>query len=161
MTKFGFDIIEQADVGYSYMLYQKHSNTYKRAYCFNNSFNFLLNNMDTFITNKAVFGYVLSTDGIVKLAVRHAWNVKDNILTDVTMAANGENPLSMLNYYYLPIDFYDSNRFLEEIERNNGFPCLPKTESELCYIEKLKEQGFKILEWPETCVSFVMSSVNR
>lgn len=145
MNKFGFRIIEQIDIGRSILGYQRDAISYEASQCFNNAFRFLGNNI-TNKTCKAVFGYVLSTDGIRKVAVRHAWNLEDNYIVDVTMIANSEHPISMLNYYYLPIEIYDAQTFLRKIEENNNFPCLPKTKKELDYIQKLKNKGFEVLE---------------
>lgn len=141
-----FKNLEKIDLGESFETYQKNKGDYVPCRCFNNAFAILTNNLRE--NARAVFGYVLSTNGERKVAVRHAWNkfdlCRDTI--DVTMIANDENPLSMLSYRYLPIDIYTSNEFLDKIEENGGFPCLPKSNKELKIIKELEKKGYEVLE---------------
>ena len=143
---FGFKNVYGVDLGTSVMQYQQHSSTYQRSQCFNNAFICLGHNIINYAQNKAVIGYVLSTDGKRKVAVRHCWNIIDKIVVDVTMCANDENPMAVLHYSYLPVIEYTPNEFLDEVEKNNGFPALPKTSKEYYYIRELKKKGFEVLE---------------
>lgn len=143
---YGFKKVYGVDIGTSIMQYQMHPLMYKRSQCFNNAFTCLGNNLNNYSKNKAVIGYVLSTDGIRRVAVRHCWNIIDNYVVDVTMLADDESPISMLGYSYLPIVEYTVQEFLEEVEKNDGYPALPKTQKEYYYIREMKKKGFEVLE---------------
>lgn len=143
---FGLDGLKIMDVGQSILLYDKNRKDYRPCNCFINAFQFLTNNMSTNRHNKAYIGYVLSTDGQRKVAVRHAWNSIKEDIVDVTMIANGEHPLNMIHYYYLPIMEYTNEQLLDAIEENNGYADLPKTTAELEWIKKLASLGFDVME---------------
>ena len=146
VNSFGFKKVYGIDLGTSILLYQNNSRDYAPSSCYNNAFACLGNNIKTYKTNKAIIGYVLSTNGIIKVAVRHAWNEISGIKVDVTMIANDENPMSILQYSYLPIRVMTSEEFLNAIEANNNLPCLPITKEERNYRKLLKHKGFQILE---------------
>lgn len=146
IEKFGFKKVYGVDIGASLMQYQEHQSMYQRSQCFNNAFICLGYNLSNYAQNKAIFGYVLSTDGVRRVAVRHCWNIINQIVVDVTMFADNENPVSMLRYSYLPVMKYTPNEFLEAVERNGGFPALPKTQKEYYYIKELKKKGFEVME---------------
>ncbi len=146
VENYGFKKVYGVDIGTSLMQYQQHQSMYQHSQCFNNAFICLGHNLRNYAENKAVIGYVLSTDGVRRVAVRHCWNIISNIVVDVTMLADNESPMSMLHYSYLPIMEYTPNEFLEEVEKNNGYPALPKTKKEYYYIKELKKKGFEVLE---------------
>ncbi len=143
---YGFKKVYGVDLGTSIMQYQLHQGMYQPSQCFNNAFICLGHNLSKYAENKAVIGYVLSTDGIRKVAVRHCWNIVNKIVVDVTMIANDENPMSVLHYSYLPVIEYTPYEFLVEVEKNKGYPALPKTQKEYYYIKELKKKGFEVLE---------------
>ena len=146
IENYGFKKVYGVDLGTSIMQYQQHQGMYQPSQCFNNAFICLGHNLSNYAENKAVIGYVLSTDGIRKVAVRHCWNIVNKIVVDVTMIANDENPISVLHYSYLPVIEYTPQEFLEEVEKNNGYPALPKTQKEYYYIRELKKKGFEVME---------------
>lgn len=146
VNKFGFKKVYGVDIGESIMQYEQHKQSYCDSQCFNNAFICLGHNIRKYNENRAVIGYVLSTDGVRKVAVRHCWNIISKIVVDVTMLANNESPISMLHYSYLPVVEYTPQEFLEEIEKNNGYPALSKTQKEYYYIRELKKKGFEVLE---------------
>ena len=137
---------DKINIGMSIVLYQNNSKSYIKSQCFNNAFKCLGNNIKGYKGNRAVIGYVLSTDGIRKVAVRHAWNIIDRVIIDVTMFADDESPISIFNYDYLPVRIMTTEEFLDAVEDNGGYPALPKTENELLVIEKLLKAGYEVLE---------------
>ncbi len=143
---FGFKKECRIDIGSSILEYSNSTDEYFPAECYNNAFKCLLNNIATHRDNRVFIGYVLSTDSVRKVAVRHSWNKIGRDLVDVTMFANDENPISVMNYSYLPIEEYDTESFLDAIGKNNLLPCLPKSKTEYYYISKLKSKGFQVLE---------------
>ena len=146
VDKFGFRGTYGIDVGSSVMAYQENKKDYEKSQCFNNAFMCLTNNMRTYKNNFYVIGYVLSTDGVNKAAVRHAWNIINGIPVDVTMFANDENPISVLYYTYLPCAVYTNEEAVDAIEKNNNLPALPKTDKEKRIIRSLKRKGFMVME---------------
>ncbi len=146
VENYGFKKVYGVDLGTSIMQYQQHQGMYQPSQCFNNAFICLGHNIRNYGQNKAVIGYVLSTDGVRRVAVRHCWNIIDRIVVDVTMFANDENPVSVLRYSYLPVVEFSPQEFLDEIEKNDGYPALPKTHKEYYYIRELKKKGFEVLE---------------
>ena len=145
-TTFGFKRESRIDISSSIMEYIKNRCDYESGMCYNNAFKCMTNNIRTYKDNRAYIGYVLSTDGKRKVAVRHSWNRIGKTLVDVTMFANNENPLSVFNFVYLPTAEYTSEEFLDAISHNNNLPCLPKSKIEYNYRFKLKSLGFEILE---------------
>jgi hypothetical protein len=146
VNSFGFKNTYGIDLGASIMVYQQNSDVYQKSACYNNAFNCFDKNIATYNTNKVIIGYVLSTDGVRKVAVRHAWNEINGVAVDVTMIANDEHPLSIINYTYLPIQVYTPSNYIDAIIANDNKPWLPKTTKEHYYIKELKKKGFEVLE---------------
>ena len=145
-VSFGFANEYRVDISESIILWQRHEKDYVQSECFLNAYRCLNNNIKHFAANKCIYGYVLSTDGTRKVAVRHAWNIINGRKVDVTMFANRENPISVINYVYLPVDEYSPQKLLDKICENNGYVCLPKSEKELKIQKELIAKGIEILE---------------
>ena len=142
---FGFKNAYSIDIGESYMEYSKRENEYSKSMCYNNAFVCLGHIMSD--NSRYVIGYVLSSDGTRKVAVRHAWNInKRGVALDVTMPANDENPLSLMHFVYLPVEEYTPKEALDAVEANNNLPCLPISNKEKRYLNKLRKKGFEILD---------------
>ena len=124
-----------------------YNNLYKGIFieeaCYNNSFN-LLSMLDK--DCKGVIGYVLSTDGKKKVAVRHSWVVnKYNAIIDVTMPLYDYGIQSMLSYEYLPVISMTVGVWLDKIEKNNNIPCIMNIKGEKKIIKTLESEGFLVL----------------
>lgn len=145
-ARFGFKKEKRIDIGQSIIEYTKNKSMYLEGMCYNNAFLCMVNNVRTYNKNRVYIGYVLSTDGNRKVAVRHSWNKIGRDLVDVTMFANGESPISVLNYVYLPTAEYTPETYIAAVESNNNLPCLPKNKAEYNYRSLLKSKGFEILE---------------
>ena len=149
VNKYGFKNVYGIDLGMSIMLYQKNYMEYEESACYNNAFSCLAVNLETNRNNRAIIGYVLSTDGKRKAAVRHAWNEINGVKVDVTMLANEEtreNPISIIYFSYLPIRVMTATEFLDAIEANRNMPCLPKDKREEYYLRELRRKGFELLD---------------
>ena len=140
---YGFKNVYMIDIGASIMYYQKRPDYYFDGECYNNAYRCLQNNIGA--KNKTVYGYVLSSNDTKKVAVRHCWNIINTIPTDVTMLANDINPISLLNFAYLPIVEFNMPELLKAVVENNYLPALPIFKKERYYIKKLKEKGFEII----------------
>jgi hypothetical protein len=146
VNTFGFKNTYGIDLGASIMIYQQNSDVYQKSECYNNAFYCIDKNIETYRYNRVIIGYVLSTDGVKRVAVRHAWNEINGIKVDVTMIANDEHPLSIISYTYLPIQVYKPADYIDAVIANDNKPWLPKTAKEHYYIRELKKKGFEVLE---------------
>ncbi|MBP3781633.1 MAG: hypothetical protein J6I68_00120 [Butyrivibrio sp.] len=148
---FGFRNAYGVDLGETVRLYNEDPADYEASMCYVNSFHLCANMMrrgrGKFV--RSVFGYVLSSDGERKVAVRHAWNMIEvglfKAAVDVTMMANGESLFSVMGYTCLPVDEYTPGEFLEKVDKNNAMADLPVTQKEKKVVEKLKNKGFEVL----------------
>ena len=151
LKKYGFRNTYGIDLGTSAFLYRENQDDYKESQCYTNAFHLCSRRLHSGDKNvKVVFGYVLSSNSEKKVAVRHAWNLVNDVSgslipVDVTMLANGENVISILNYTYLPICEYSAFEYLDAIDANNGYSSLPVSPKEQEYIERLKRKGFEVL----------------
>ena len=140
---YGFKNVYMIDIGASIMYYQKRPDYYFSGECYNNAFRCLQSNIG--VENKTVYGYVLSSDNTKNVAVRHCWNIINTIPVDVTMLANNINPISLINFTYLPIVEFNITELFSAVMKNDTLPALPTFKKEYYYIKKLKEKGFEIL----------------
>ncbi len=143
---FGFKHEQRVDLSDTYMAYTEKQDVYKEGQCYYNAFKVLDLSKKHNKNDKIVFGYVLSTDGKRKVAVRHAWNYVNDRIIDVTMIANDESPISMLHYRYLPIDEYELEEYRDLMLKNETYD-LPLTSKEKRYIKKLEEKGFELPDY--------------
>lgn len=138
--------LQRIDLGMTIQYYIGKENLYQEEQCFTNVFEFLRTNSSFSSRIKIVFGYVLSEDETRKVAVRHAWNMIDEYVVDVTMPANGISPISILQYDYLPVQTFTATEYSVKLSELDGMACFPETEEELQIVEKLKKAGYEILK---------------
>ncbi len=141
----------RCDITQSLLDYAQNEHSFKKGHCYNNAF--IL--MTTYLGNssvKGVIGYVLSSDGKQKVAVRHAWieitdvYTKERKVIDVTMYADEYNPQDILNFNYLPVKEFTPREWLELTEKNNGIPCIENLEGEASIVKNLTFEGYKVLD---------------
>ncbi len=143
IVDFGFKNEHGIDLSDSIVAYMDREDMYKAGSCYYNAFKVLDIYHRHGENDKIVYGYVLSTDGKRKVAVRHSWNYVDDRKIDVTMFANDTSPISVIRYRYLPIDVYSLEEYRKLMLENNQYD-LPVTDKEISYIKKLKEKGFEL-----------------
>ena len=140
--------ISRCDVGESLNAFYKYAGAeFKEGSCYCNAFKLLAIYLGKRPVS-GVIGYVLSTDGTRKVAVRHCWLRDDETgqAIDVSTFAAGYSPVAVLNFDYAEVMVMSPKEWLRKTESNNGMPCLDETPEELAYIEKLKEQGYEVLD---------------
>ena len=140
----------KCDLSMSVAEFLKAENNYGKGMCYNNAFIALTNHF-TDKSARGVVGYVLSSDGKRKVAVRHAWvkivdkYVGEPRIIDVTMFANECNPISVMSYDYLPVKELTPGEWSELTDRNGGMPCIENLDGEADIIKDLESQGYEIL----------------
>ncbi len=148
VVDFGFKNEYRIDLSDTFMAYLEKENFYKPSQCYYNAYKVIDMLEKHGRDDRIVYGYVLSTDGKRKVAVRHSWNRINDRKIDVTMLANDESPLAMMRYRYLPIDEYTIEEYREKTDEF-GVYSLPVTQKERKYIKKLKEKGFEMPDYKE------------
>lgn len=131
-------------VGDSYMYCQMYRNDFKPHMCYTNTFKLLYHMGFKFKDCFACFGYVLSTDGKRKVAVRHCW-LEDPYFSgiDVSVHLDGFNQ-SAINYEYTLIDKLTPAEWLERINTNGGCADIWDFDNENEIIKTLKSEGFEV-----------------
>lgn len=135
-------------LGDSIYICDKYKGLFKEEECYNNAFKALgyLNIEDKKSGYVGCIGYVLSTDGINKVAVRHAWlKNKYNAIIDVTMPLYDYGIQSMLSFEYTELCTFTLKEWLGKIERNRNIPCILNIRGEKKVIETLIIEGFQVL----------------
>ena len=135
-------------LGDSIYICEKYKGLFNESECYNNAFKALghLVLEDKKSNYVGCIGYVLSTDGINKVAVRHAWvKNKYNAIIDVTMPLYDYGIQSILTFEYLEVCTLTLRDWLEKIEKNNNIPCILNIRGEKKIIEILVKENFQIL----------------
>ena len=141
---FGFKDEYIIDLADTVVMYQSRPDMFEKSQCYYNAYKLLDALGGRGDRGRIVYGYVLSTDGKRKVAVRHSWNDIDDRKIDVTMLANDENLVSMMHYRYLPIDKYSLDVYRKLVLQNGAYD-LPETDREYAMVRRLKDKGFEVL----------------
>ena len=141
----------KCEIGQSLYDYLANKDTFKEGLCYNNSF-ILLSEYLSDTSVRGVIGYVLSSDGKRKVAVRHCWLKRKNPysnrseIIDVTMFANQYEPFEIMNFDYLEVKVLEPAVWLRLTERNNGCPAITGIRKEKDIVQGLKLEGYEVLE---------------
>lgn len=139
--------LSRCDIGESLIAFNEYSEMeFKEGSCYCNAFKLMTQYVAQTKPVSGVIGYVLSTDGVKKVAVRHSWvrNEETGQAIDVSALAAGYSPVSMLNFDYAEVMVMSPMEWLEKTESNDGMPYVRETPEELAYVEELKEQGYEV-----------------
>lgn len=143
--------LDKCDLSQSLVDYIGNEYKYEKGCCYNNAFKVMTSHRKD-KSLRGVIGYVLSSDGVKKIAVRHSWvKLVDRYthypqIIDVTMFANGYNPVSVLGFDYLTVKEFTPTEWLRATEQNNNIPCIENLEGEEEIIQDLESQGYEILD---------------
>ena len=125
---------------------------FKAAQCYKNAFILCMDMSCSKEIVRGAIGYVLSNNGKRFVAVRHAWVERLNRTTgryddviDPTVFVDGYNPVSVLNFEYLPVETISAERWLEKTENNDYCPDLWNLAGEDAVVAELREKGYEVL----------------
>ena len=145
---FGFKNEYYLDLADTFIMFQQSPSLFEKSECYYNAYTLLDNLEEHKDGDRIVYGYVLSTDGKRKVAVRHSWNELDGRKIDVSILANEENVISMMNYKYLPVDTYTFSLYRDLMIKYDRYG-LPETRKERKIVNSLIEKGFEVLGYEQ------------
>ena len=122
---------------------------FKEGECYNNAFMLMGEHLRD-KSLRGVIGYVLSSDGSRKLAVRHCWlkrthpRTRQEEVIDVTVFADGYDPMSVQNFDYIEVQVLDPMEWNDLTAANDNCPSLTGLEGEAGIISDLKADGYEV-----------------